>query len=1437
MINELISKLNPASFIRHDRERLRELQAILSSSQSQDKAQQLSAQLTAERISKSPLTVASECIALVSFNHWAEANQATATYLQYFPQDDNMIALLAISLASSGEFDQAQIIINRVLDSIQSKLGLTSQELEQLEPTEQIFPLSMRLAMFRKLSEMIEGHHNPAERIFADQPTLNTGSIHLNNLNNIVSFDMDLGTPDDFNDDTIKEINIKESLALVNSLAEDEDRLIFGDTESVSMELLEGISNQPTATALIQNPTQIIPDQHHDSGERDTEIHAFPSDLDSLEEAAEDRITTILKDIEQREKASSLDHSRLFSDTASNGLPLTTDHLLLESNTALNEYDLLSDYSDYIDPSELGSSVVDSSLFNESTERMRSLSGIMLDEERKRIEKILREEAEPLIVKMGMKSRPQEDLESIADPLLYPPEAASSINLSGQRAEKRPEPREESGAKQSHEEIKLRPDVSLPHNSPPSIPPIPSARAHKVQHAESSLASAPPPIPQVGRLSSDREPKVSSSPPRVRPPSVSEPSFSQTPHHSPQPIKKSAIERLSAGELEIPKTPTPLTPSSPIAPDLMREPTPPSRSKPMWHGGIQRTSRSSQSWWVWLILFLGSYLCLIGAFHYKSAHLTHEVSFIEPSLDWERYAQLEQELSKTIKHPVGRSIDLLQMIIPTSTPLYVRRQSLAHQLAWLSTTRWVLFGEEEQRPQAIESIFMALRRSPQEVGGRAALGLAFYALDQPIAAQAIIKALPKQDWRRDFLFGWIQLQSGQTADAQKNLEETFKKQPQNRLNAHLLAKLNTRKGFSFTQDYLSALKLKLNAPHIQTLYSRRSDVIEGELVTPQLITYLKTLPPRLIREHLDHLLPLLIERDRRVELHNLIRGLEIHEDSEGLLLLPLMIMKLSELDLTSAETLVQKMQLKRSNGDITVNDTLSALALWRVFTHGEFDLKRELSLLKPADFAIKLGHFAGPQLEQLLVDTPAVTDEISHVLETIALLQQGRWVELERISSNLQSSFIGPLDQQLNALSRSLLSANHSSALPAIKRLSKNHSTAITALFTAPELLKGIALSAFDPSRQGSRQLQYLERESTFPAFKWLSYYWRCSILSKSSALGRLDIACRMSTQLNPRDYRSAQSLAQLQFELGHVELAFQTLSKIPKQARSSQSERLLLRLDTKSHYQRPEQESLQSYAELLSAERGLRLNAMNRLIEAQESMLTRQELYRATWVSEYFGEQRTLESLRRRALRLGSPMIRLDLARRRLFLRAAQETDRRGKLSNLLLPKTRVELSSESQLAPFILTFDALKCLAKSETLDLHHLDPAFGQSQPSPKLFKQLSRRSPPRACRQLITDSLSQRNQSQKTTLPLVTLAQAQLLISLGQGERAERSLKALIEREPTMIEARIAYALLLLRSYRSPSLERLQWAFAPLIDLTDQMKSSRVIKEKIRGLEIR
>ena len=162
---------------------------------------------------------------------------------------------------------------------------------------------------------------------------------------------------------------------------------------------------------------------------------------------------------------------------------------------------------------------------------------------------------------------------------------------------------------------------------------------------------------------------------------------------------------------------------------------------------------------------------------------------------------------------------------------------------------------------------------------------------------------------------------------------------------------------------------------------------------------------------------------------------------------------------------------------------------------------------------------------------------------------------------------------------------------------------------------------------------------------------------------------------------------------------------------------------------------------------------------------------------------------------------------------------DRRAVGSVQLNEQLKVEAGVETQLAHTISLYEAMRCFANEGKLDLHHYHPELKRSlTESSSAFKSVPFRPPPKRCKQRFTDATTPLKETSADTIPIVTLSHAQLLISLGQIDKASKLLKMQIEREPTLFEARIAYILLLMRKGGEVSRDEIKWGLGPLLDPT-------------------
>lgn len=1466
MTQDLSSILNPTAFVDCDFAQLEALRSRLAKGLSAPSIQELMASLSFDQVEELKLKAASFCIALIEFNYWVEANQIAAYTLQEDPHDERMIALLAFSLASMGEFEQSRIILGRAIESCRER-ERQGEIFGGLGHNGSLTPLDVVLSSLEKL---ITNHESPAEYAFADRPTLNTGAGH--NAFRLESFPIETDMfGNGVAEDTLRDLDVSAALALVDEMAESEPTLNL-ERSNPSISNRKALSPHAFIVDEMDDETSQIPLQHlHDD---DTERHQFMgvSDFENHDDfnlLADDHITSILVDIEERER----DHDEsqdpeFFNNnaTSSSSSPhlvreldtesLSQDSLLIDHpsqgfESVLSEFELMSEYSSSYD-----SSIIDSSVVSESTERMAGLSAVMFDEERKRIEAILKDEAEPLVVShrsSGQKASPPPL--SISDPLLYPPEAASSLNLSSARKMTAHDRDQQARSWQEATETKLRDDLNavLPSNIPSSLPPIPSLGGAALPPSSPPIfvdqtpKVIEPPKPSIVVESLPLPPIPKAKQSRVVPqlmgeekklPAISQPNAAPLapPELAEPPVKKSALERLNTQEPEFPtrfSEPTFSSPREAFQGSSGRSSDRPQKRSQkgqnrsqQWRGKQMRTRQRAISWWLFVGLFTGSALSLMGAFHYKSAHLIHELSFFGPRLEWSHYIELEGEAKRAISHPVGRSLDLLQGVNPESSLARSRRE-VADQHAWFSTALWVFFGEVSLRPTATEAIFRALRSAPEGPGGRAALGLAFFALGQPVAARAIIDALPKEDWRQQLVSAWISFQSDDRRNAIKGFERLAIDYPHNQVSAIALSLLKSNQGLASVQGSLSYLSQELTPEELYPLFRVNEEESSLEKLSDRQINFIRGQAPQVRRLILDRVIPKLMGRGDRIGLQNLTHKLSLGINESGPLLLPSLLVYLSELDFDHAEPIYQQLQSESLSGDVSAEDKIVALLLWDVFSSSPTPNMSRLGAESPK-LAQDLGRFAGNQVEELITDRAVLRPKVISFLSAIYSLYDERWSELERVTTSLDGRSVDEHIENLGALAKSFLSKSAQRSQVLIESLNKVSSEGPWSILVQAQLLQGLAFSAVDTEIQGARALQKLSQSTTIPALKWLGDYWRCTLLQKSAAFAQTQSSCHSALELNPRDFKSSQSLAATLLELGESDEAYRVISNVPKHALSEQGRRLALRLNTRSHLEDQHDQESARDLELLSAERELRFDSFNRLIEERISALSRLELYRATWVSDYLGKPSVSDALRRRALTLKSPHARLDQSRMKLFSLVAKGELTQESMSTLVPPALRSEVSPEPSFALFLLSFDALSCLAEKGRLDLHHRHPALltPNTQPS-QLFSALSQSAPPRECRSMITNSLTHLKESDARPQPLIAMTQAQLLISLGQEERAEQLLRSLIEREPSFIEARFSYALLLLRSGRSSVFSDVKWAIEPIMGVSRDRVGAQLV----------
>ena len=317
LTQNLSSALTPASFVAHDAERLSALRLKLSSGLSPSALESLLTELTAVESETTLHSSTASCIALIEFNHWAEANQIAALSLQLSPNDERLIALLAFSLASMGDFAQATVVLHRAkerLDERQSQGGWSDLD-ESHDLHAPLTPLSVLLSTLERL---ILQEESPAEYAFADRPTLNTGSML--NAHLMQSFPLEPGLIDGGSgEDTIRDFDIKGTLSIIDEIAESEPTMNL-DRSRTLVHKSAPVEETKLILWLEMENTDLLSSVLE---EGDTQLNAFShasleDDSEGFNERAEDHITSILVDIEERERDASSEPA-LFQDHVSFG--------------------------------------------------------------------------------------------------------------------------------------------------------------------------------------------------------------------------------------------------------------------------------------------------------------------------------------------------------------------------------------------------------------------------------------------------------------------------------------------------------------------------------------------------------------------------------------------------------------------------------------------------------------------------------------------------------------------------------------------------------------------------------------------------------------------------------------------------------------------------------------------------------------------------------------------------------------------------------------------------------------------------------------------------------------------------------------------------------------------------------------------------------------
>ena len=1387
--------------------------------------------MTPKYASRYPQEVLTVCVALIEYHYADEAISTLAHYLNVHDADVGATGLLAFALLSHGQLEEAEIVVQQAFTYITKQRQPIPQQVTALEGVADYIRDHKRSSRYlpkASSSERSAAHfdqHEYSQEDLTESPTYDLGKLGL------------VHHP---NTDTIRDEKLSVTLKMVDQVAQ---QMSQGDAQHIAHPDESTLGGQQSDTIMNLSSIEIEDDLDES---KVTEIIQHPA-----EEIIEDSL--VIAQEERAEHRGSTQHTkRSQDDTRRNlvrSLPTSVlrerrgprrDYIEVDSESYIFDEDLLSELGlssvrdTENDTSEIDSSVISQlEQFTQHAEWDHNVSSLPRAEtlllnqppvDQDSIDyddtsRFVLSELESALISADdvlteNHTKPDGQMQStdsipdpIADPLLYP--------LS---VDDEPEPSKESLLAQG--EIIDRATTQWVKPKTTRVEPMIPAHAHLASQNDTERTQGQQPDPYVAShvgAVSQRSQTSAPSPfaPEAQPQA---PLVQPQAHHyalvtsEPQGVSElSALRRLADGDLNVDTFPPPI-PSSQSPRD--RERGSDGRAE---QSGHRKGSMNYLRWLMGIGCIIGSYLTLVSAFHSKSGHLIQHASVQAHTLSLNVYRDLERELYTSAQHPIGQSIDILRPFL-NSTQLYKRRDELFHKLAWVSTARWVLHGESGQMPIALYALKRALMGNAQRVEGRAALALTLWISGQDVAAQAVIQALPRTEWRRDLVLGWIDWRAKRFEEAQTHFRQSHQINPNNELIAQLLGLIRAKQGIAIAMPYLQQLKHRPTTTEELGVYLVDLTSARENWATPARLNLLSIQAPQLQREILEQVLPTLFKRGDRVSLQSLVSRLKLSSASPSPLLLPTLMISLTELDLSSAQQLLREIYLRFERGTLRGDDVLLAQSLW--VSLGQSPLAstpEDLKSLRAPKLAHELGDVAGRSVAKLITDTYHLHPRLIELTQATISLGEGKWVQLDRIASKRKlTEPQGQLWRALSALSRAHVSVSQRDAQSTLDLIGDVAATFESALLLQADLLRGLMIAQIDPSRQGQVVLSHYETRTTLPLFKWLARSWRCEILKNVTALGRWINTCESALRLNPQDLRSLQQLALALEEMGRIGEAQKIIQNVPLLSLNKEAQRLKLRfLPPQDLNQTPT--ALNTYQELLSAERGLRLSTFVRLAQQELPRLSRHEAYRASWVMRTFSSAQSEHIFNQSAIRKGSIRAKLNERRVRLMVAAAK---RDQKLSDLTLDgETRLEANAETRLIHFVALYDALVCLASHKALDVHHYHPSLRLNLNKAKsAFRGVRVNQASRKCQSKITDATSSLESSQTPQLPVVVLSQVQLLISVGQKEQAYQLLKELIDREPTLIEARLAQALLLMRSERQPESALVREVLGPILDPT-------------------
>ena len=1436
LTHSLPSHIKPADCVTCHQSTLNDSRAALASAHHDAARDTLTAWITPTVVEHYPSEALAVCVALLEHSQVDAVGTALAQYLSAVPDDEGAMALLALALSLDTRYDEAEVVITQAIQ-LMHRHARSSHETQRAFHDIALY-IKNALRARDGSSDDVEGTQAEGETLGAASESVDTLRHQVDHLKS-VGLDLHhmqvFGLDSDV-DDTIKDAHVADVVKLIDSQAENS---LQGPATLVNevIDLPLGLLDDPTADLDEVDESKVTEIISREASAKKANTSPLEINDTAKINRADILLAQQLAESSQPQIASDDSAQYVFDESLLNELGLSAIHDLSVETSELDS-SLLDRLEHFADTGVLEVSRQESAPLDEDTLKhtvtgqvanyasLSEISDSMLSEVDLISESSITDDVSVALPAYILDEHDQEaplavEMKSALEPNVVDYGTTPWVKPTAPQTASLPaaEPQGLSSPFAQPPPPRVIPQPTAPQAAPQLSAPL-------ATEADQSLRpSAPPSLSDHANLAhpqaerSDRQPRsqaVSESPRRGR--EIGEPS--------------SAMQRLAEGALHLDRLPTPVSPSLGTSVSLSDQTGELQASTPQSGSESQAplpNSRGRNKWVQALSLscLFASALALASAFHSKSAHLLRRVDTQVYNLNTGNYKDLENRLDLNARHPLGRALDLLSSTL-RDHPVILRRTETFHKLAWISTARWILHGESSSHSRAISALKVALKADPSRVEGRAALALMLWLGGQDTAARATARALPTDEWRRELVLGWIELNAGDERSAFTRLNKSYHQNPHSEFTGQLLGLINARRGLAQAMPYLQQQPQALGRDELSVYIPELATTTPQETwASSKRIKYLKAQCPQMQRALLNRVIPLLLRRGDRVSLQSLISELSISHESPAPLLLPAMIISLTELNVDQAKSVLDKMEESFQRGLIIGDDLLIARALWVSVASEPSPIQSTSADLLSPKFSAELGEIAGPQVKALLKETYHVHSQTTQYVQAFSALKDENWIQLERVALQTRRGERQLLWRQFSALARTNIRPSFEGVLTTLQLLERDGSTLESALLTQPNILSGVLASHMDPQVQGERMLKRYEQQTEIRLFKWLSRAWRCRALAEVSALGQWSQVCESASQENPRDVHSRQLLSLAFEELGRPQDALAALKGIPMSAQLPQVQRLSLRLNPElSRADTPV--NSRYYLEILSAERQLRLSTFTRIIQEESARLSRHELYRGAWVVEAFDSPQAAKELRAKAISQGSTLAELDSKRQQLLDAAARGGEAP---TGLGLPRGTKDLASINAFNDFIAIYNALSCLARNKALDLHHRHPSLNKPlSSSGNALRRLRPTTPPQRCNNLISSALTMEETHDKL-LPLVSLSYAQLLISLGKSERAELVLKSLIEREPTQMEARLAYALLLLRRVGRPDFIEIRRGLGPLLDPTQGARLPEAVRARL------